>query len=208
MTFAPDVFVVHHDPGVRSSLELLVGTVGLRAEIFDSAETFLHREPPRAASCLVLGVRMRGMSGLDCQRELAARNIRIPVIFVSSYDDVRTCVRAMKAGAVEFFTRPFNDQDLLDAIRVALEQDRARRQQEEEIAELQKRFGSLSPRERQVVCLVVSGMLNKQIAGQLGNAENTIKVHRARAIEKMQAQSLADLVKMIEKIKLHWHDAA
>jgi RNA polymerase sigma factor (sigma-70 family) len=208
MILAPDVFVVHHDSGVRSSLELLVGTVGLRAEIFDSAETFLHREPPRVASCLVLGVRMRGMSGLDCQRELAARNIRIPVIFVSSYDDVRTCVRAMKAGAVEFFTRPFNDQDLLDAIRVALEQDRARRQQEEEIAELQKRFGSLSPRERQVVCFVVSGMLNKQIAGQLGTAENTIKVHRARAIEKMQAQSLADLVKMIEKIKLHWHNAA
>jgi RNA polymerase sigma factor (sigma-70 family) len=207
MTGAPLVFVVDDDPWVRSSLKLLIGGVGLRVEAFDSAEAFLRKEPPDTASCLVLDVRLRGLSGLDCQHELAARNILTPVIFVTGYGDIRMCVRAMKAGAVEFFTKPFNDQDLLDAVRTALERDRARREREKEISELQQCFGSLSPREQQVTCLVVSGMLNKQIASQLGTAENTVKVHRSRAMEKMHAQSLADLVRKLEKLNSPWRKA-
>jgi FixJ family two-component response regulator len=141
------------------------------------------------------------LSGLDCQRELAARNIHIPIVFVTGHGDIPMSVRAMQAGAVEFITKPFRDQDLLDAVRVALEQDCARREQEKEVTELQQRFESLTPREQEVTSMVASGLLNKQIAGQLGTAENTVKVHRSRAMEKMRAQSLADLVRMIEKLK-------
>jgi RNA polymerase sigma factor (sigma-70 family) len=201
MTRAPVVFVVDDDPSVRSSLKFLIGSVGLEVESFDSAETFLQRKPPDAPSCLVLDVRLRGLSGLDFQRELAARNICIPIVFVTGHGDIPMSVRAMKAGAIEFLTKPFRDQDLLDAVRIALERDRARREQEKEVAELQQRFDLLTPSEQKVISLVVSGMLNKQIAGQLGTAENTVKVHRSRAMEKMKAQSVADLVRMVEKLK-------
>jgi RNA polymerase sigma factor (sigma-70 family) len=141
------------------------------------------------------------LSGLDFQRELAARNIRTPIVFITGHGDIPMSVRAMKGGAIEFLTKPFRDQDLLDAIRIALERDRGRREHEKEIEELQQRFESMTPREQEVISMVVAGMLNKQIAGQLGTAENTIKVHRSRAMEKMRAQSLADLVRMIEKVR-------
>jgi RNA polymerase sigma factor (sigma-70 family) len=195
------VFVVDDDPSVRSSLKFLISTVGLKVETFDSADSFLQRQPPDAPSCLVLDVRLPGLSGLDFQRELAAKNIHIPIIFVTGHGDIPMSVCAMKAGAVEFLTKPFRDQDLLDAIRIALERDRNGREQEKAAMDLKERFESLTPRERKVISMVASGMLNKQIAGELGTAENTVKVHRSRAMEKMHAQSLADVVRMIEKLK-------
>ena len=201
MSSAPVVFVIDDDPSVRSTLKFLIGTVGLDAESFASTDDFLDRKLPDAPSCLVLDVRLRGLSGLEFQGVLAARNIRLPIIFITGYGDIPMSVRAMKSGAVEFLTKPFRDQDLLEAIRIALERDRARREQEREITEIQERFSSLSPREQEVVCMVVAGKLNKQIAGELGTAENTVKVHRSRAMEKMNAQSLADLVRMLEKLK-------
>jgi RNA polymerase sigma factor (sigma-70 family) len=175
--------------------------VELHVESFDSADTFLRKELPDVPSCLVLDVRLPGLSGLDFQRELAVRKISIPIVFLTGHGDIPMSVRAMKAGAVEFLTKPFRDQDLLDAVRIALEQDRARREQEKEVIVLQRRFDSLTPRERDVISMVVSGMLNKQIADQLGTAEGTVKVQRSRALEKMHAESLVDLVRMFEKIK-------
>jgi RNA polymerase sigma factor (sigma-70 family) len=201
MTGTPVVFVVDDDPSVRSSLKFLISSEGLQVESFDSADSFLRRKPPDAPTCLVLDVRLRGLSGLDFQRELAAKNIRIPIVFITGHGDIPMTVRAMKAGAIEFLTKPFRDQDLLDAVRIALERDRARREQEKEVADLRQRFKSLTPREQEVISMVASGMLNKQIAGQLGVAENTVKVHRSRAMEKMHAQSFAELVRMIEKLK-------
>jgi len=193
--------VVDDDPSVRSSLKFLLSTVGLQVESFDSADTFLHKKLPDAPSCLVLDVRLPGLSGIDIQRELAARNIRIPTIFLTGHGDIPMSVRAMKAGAVEFLTKPFRDQDLLDAVRIALERDNRRREQEKEVTDIQRRFDSLTAREQQVIAMLVSGMLNKQIASELGTAESTVKVQRSRAMEKMQAQSLVDLAKMIEKLK-------
>ena len=201
MTRASVVFVVDDDPSVRSSLKFLLSSVGLQVENFESAETFLQRKPPDAPSCLVLDVRLRGLSGLDFQHELAARNIRIPIVFVTGHGDIPMSVRAMKAGAIEFLTKPYRDQDLLDAVRIALERDRARREQEKDLTDVRQRFESLTPREQEVISMAVLGMLNKQIADQLGTPENTVKVHRSRAMEKMNAQSFADLVRMIEKLK-------
>jgi RNA polymerase sigma factor (sigma-70 family) len=201
MTGAPIVFVVDDDPSVRSSLKFLLSTVGLQVESFASADAFLQKKAPDAASCLVLDVRLPGLSGLDFQRELAAKNTRIPIIFLTGHGDIPMSVRAMKAGAVEFLTKPFRDQDLLDAVRIALERDRARREQDKDVMILQQRFDSLTSREQEVISMVVSGMLNKQIADQLGTAESTVKVQRSRAIEKMHAESLVDLIRMIEKLK-------
>ncbi len=201
MTGAPLVFVVDDDPSVRSSLKFLLSTVGLQVESFDSADTFLRKNLPDAPSCLVLDVRLPGLSGLDFQRELAARKIYIPIVFLTGHGDIPMSVRAMKAGAVEFLTKPFRDQDLLDAVAIALERDRARREEEKEVMILRRRFDSLTSREREVISMVVSGMLNKQIADQLGTAESTVKVQRSRALEKMHAESLVDLIRMIEKLK-------
>jgi RNA polymerase sigma factor (sigma-70 family) len=201
MTAPQIVFVVDDDPSVRSSLKFLLSTVGLQVESFDSADAFLRKTLPDATSCLVLDVRLPGLSGLDFQRELTARNIRIPIIFLTGHGDIPMSVRAMKAGAVEFLTKPFRDQDLLDAVRIALERDRARREGDKDLLILQQRFDSLTSREQEVISLVVSGMLNKQIADQLGTAESTVKVQRSRAMEKMRAESLVDLIRMIEKVK-------
>jgi RNA polymerase sigma factor (sigma-70 family) len=201
MTGGPIVFVVDDDPSIRSSLKFLFSTVGLQVESFDSADAFLHKKIADAPSCLVLDVRLPGLSGLDFQRELAARNTCIPIIFITGHGDIPMSVRAMKSGAVEFLTKPFRDQDLLDAVRVALERDRARREQDKDVVILQRRFDSLTSREQEVISMVVSGMLNKQIADQLGTAESTVKVQRSRAMEKMQAESLVDLIRMIEKLK-------
>jgi FixJ family two-component response regulator len=196
------VFVVDDDPSVRTAIKRLIGCVGLQVELFGSAKEFLRSKRSDVPSCLVLDIRLPGISGLDFQRELAMTNIHIPIIFITGHGDVPMTVRAMKAGAVEFLTKPFRDQDLLDAVQFALEQDRARRQREAEIATLRVRFESLSAREHEVIAMVVSGMLNKQIAAEIGTAENTVKVHRSRAMEKMQANSLAELVKMVERLKI------
>jgi RNA polymerase sigma factor (sigma-70 family) len=201
MSQAPVVFVVDDDPSVRSSLKFLMSSVGLQVESFDSADALLQRKLPDAPSCLVLDVRLRGLSGLDFQRELAARNCHMPIIFITGHGDIPMSVRAMKAGAIEFLTKPFRDQDLLDAVRIALAKDHERCERKKEVSDLKERFNSLTPREQEVISMVVSGMLNKQIADQLGTAENTVKVHRSRAMEKMQAQSVAELVKMLGKLE-------
>ena len=201
MIAASLVFVIDDDPSVRSSLKFLLSTVGLQAETFESADSFLRRKPADIASCLVLDVRLPGLSGLDFQRELTTRHICIPIVFLTGHGDIPMSVRAMKAGAVEFLTKPFRDQELLDAVRLALDRDRTRRKQDKEVADLRQRFDSLTSREQEVVSMVVAGMLNKQIAAELGTAESTVKVQRSRGMEKMQAASLAELIKMIEKVK-------
>ena len=193
-------FVVDDDPSVRRAIKRLIGSVGLQVELFGSAQEFLQAAHSDVPSCLVLDIRLPGISGLDFQRELAAANIHIPIIFISAHGDIPMTVRAMKAGAVEFLTKPFRDQDLLDAIQVGLERDRTRRQQEAELATLRKRLETLTPREREVLPLVVSGLLNKQIAAEIGTSETTVKVHRSQLMRKMGANSLAELVRLAERI--------
>jgi FixJ family two-component response regulator len=194
------VFVIDDDDSVRRALQRLIRSVGLRVELFGSAHEFLERDRPNIPSCMILDIRLPGMSGLDFQRRLAEAKIHIPIIFITGHGDIPMTVRAMKAGAVEFLTKPFNDQDLLDAIQHALEQDRVRRQQEAEIATLRERFESLTPREQEILPRVVSGLLNKQIAGEIGTTEAAVKVHRSQLMRKMGSKSVADLVRMAERI--------
>ena len=194
------VFVIDDDESIREALHSLIRSVGLRVATFPSAQEFLQSERPNVPACLILDVRMPGLSGLDLQRDLTEANIHIPIIFVTGHGDIPMSVRAMKAGAVEFLTKPFRDQDLLDAIQQALDRDRRARSQQADSADLRNRFHSLTPRETEVFELVVKGLLNKQIALQLGTSEITIKLHRRQVMEKMQADSLADLVRMSEKL--------
>jgi FixJ family two-component response regulator len=194
------VFVVDDDPSVRRAIKRLLESEGLQVEVFGSAPEFLQGRRPDAPSCLVLDISLPGINGLDFQRQLAKTEIRIPIIFITGKGDIPMSVRAMKAGAVEFLTKPFRDQALLDAIHDALERDRTRRQQESEIAALWERFKSLTPREQEILRLVVSGRLNKQSAADLGISEITIKVHRASIMRKMQARSFADLVGMAGRL--------
>lgn len=196
----PLVYVVDDDASTRETLNSLMRSVGLRVQGFSSAEEFLKCARPDTDSCLVLDVRLRGISGLDVQRKLADCGISIPIIFMTGHGDIQMSVRAMKAGAIEFLTKPFRDQDLLDAIHVALDQDRERRCRAAEVAELQASFAALTPRERQVFPLVTFGLLSKQIAAELGISEASTKVHRSQLMRKMRADSLPDLVRMAEKL--------
>jgi FixJ family two-component response regulator len=196
------IVVIDDDADLRASIGRLLRSLGLDVQLFGSISDFLKSNPPDGPTCLILDVRLPGRSGLDLQRELAAANRELPIIFITGHADVPMSVQAMKGGAIEFLTKPFRDQDLIDAIQLGLARDRARRKNEEALAALRQRFGSLSPREREIVIQVARGRLSKQIAGDIGIAEATVKVHRSRAMQKMKARSLPELGRMADKLKL------
>ena len=196
------VLVIDDDPDLRASVGRLLRSLGLDTQLFASISDFLKSDPPDGPTCLVLDVRLPGQSGLDLQRELAAANRELPIIFITGHGDIPMSVQAMKGGAIEFLTKPFRDQELLDAIRLGLSRDRARRENEKALAALRQRFASLSPRDREIMIQVARGRLNKQIAGDIGIAEATVKVHRSRLMHKMKARSLPELSRMADKLKL------
>jgi len=196
----PIVFVIDDDPSLRNALTNLFRSVGLRAEVFGSAPELLQSKLPDVPSCLILDIRLPGQSGLDFQTELAKANIHIPIIFMTGHGDIPMTVRAMKAGAIDFLSKPFRDQDMLDAVATAIERDRKRRKDEKIISDLRAHFDSLTPREQQVLALVAAGLMNKQIAAEVDLAEITVKIHRGHIMRKMGARSLADLVRMAEML--------